>query len=143
MQKRSCGAPGALAFLLFCFLPFSFCIYHSAPAMIKIEKTADAVLLPVHVAPGASRARILGEHDGRLKVAVSAAPQRGKANQAVLKLLVKALKLKKAQLSIVGPTTSHRKTVQVQGLTAKQLTAKLDAIVSPTQGAPNRKEPRR
>ena len=110
--------------------------------MVELKSVSAGIVLPVQVSPGASRARILGEHDGRLKLAVSAAPERGKANQAVLKLLAKALKLKRSQLSIVGGTTSHRKTVQVQDLTAKQLAAKLDATVSPAQDSSNRKEPR-
>ena len=97
--------------------------------MIKIEKTADAVLLPVLVAPVASRSRILGEHDGRLKVAVSAAPERGKANQAVLKLLARTLTLKRTHLSIVSGEASRRKTVRVQGLTEAELRGKLEAAL--------------
>ena len=95
--------------------------------MIELRSSKQGVVLGVQVSPGASRSRILGEHDGRLKVAVSAAPQRGKANQAVLKLLAKTLKVKKAQLSIVGGETSHHKTVQVQGLTEGELLDSLEA----------------
>lgn len=100
--------------------------------MIELKTSEGGVLLTVQVSAGASRARILGEHAGGLKVSVSAAPERGKANQAVLKLLAKALKLKKAQLSIVGGTTSHRKTVRVQGLTEDELIDRLKtALKSP------------
>ena len=97
--------------------------------MIKAKKTINGILLPIHVAPGASRSRVTGELDGRLKIAVAAAPERGKANQAVLKLLAKALELRKSQLSIVAGTTSRRKTVEVQDLTEAELLVKLEAVL--------------
>ena len=97
--------------------------------MIRARKTINGVLFPVHVTPGASRSRVTGELDGRLKIAVVAAPERSKANQAVLKLLAKALELRKSQLSIVSGTTSRRKTVEVQGLTDAELLVKLEAAL--------------
>jgi len=97
--------------------------------MITLEGKSDCVLLPLLVTPGASRARILGEHDGRLKVAVTAAPERGKANQAVVRLLAKELGVKRSQVAIVSGETSRLKTVAVEGLSEAELAERLEKLI--------------
>jgi uncharacterized protein len=56
-------------------------------ACSMIETHADGLLLQVHVKPKSSRNRLIGVHGHRLKIAVTAAPEKGKANAAVLELL--------------------------------------------------------
>ena len=67
------------------------------------------------VSPGASRDRILGEHAGALKVSVSAAPEKGKANKAVCALLARRLHLPKSHLSVVSGETSRDKRILIRG----------------------------
>lgn len=74
----------------------------------------------VRLAPKASANRIAGtmpDGNGKniLKVSVTAAPEAGRANAALLKLLAKAWKLPKTSLSVVSGTTSRRKVVLVCG----------------------------
>lgn len=81
---------------------------------------SGGVLVSVRVAPKASANRIgsVEEHaDGSavLKVTVTAAPEAGKANAALIKLLAKAWKLPKTSLSVVSGATSRRKVVLVSG----------------------------
>lgn len=74
-------------------------------------------LLEIRVAPGAAQDRLsLEDVDGahRLKVAVTAPPEDGRANKAVLKLLAKALKRPKSALSIVRGETSRTKLIRVE-----------------------------
>ncbi len=66
------------------------------------------------VVPGASRSAIIGPLGDRLKVKVSAPPEHGKANQAVLKLLTEWLGTK--QITITTGHASAHKTVYVNGL---------------------------
>ena len=54
-----------------------------------------------------------GIHAGALKVSVTAAPERGKANDAVVKLLAEALDLPKGSIEIVAGETSHDKAVVI------------------------------
>jgi uncharacterized protein len=70
--------------------------------------------------PKASRNRIEGiqaDADGAslLKVSVTAVPEAGKANAALIKLLAKSWKLPKSTFSIISGTTDRRKTLMIDG----------------------------
>ena len=62
--------------------------------MIRFEAHAQGTILPVRAHPGARRNEIRGEHDGALRVSVTAAPEKGKANKAIIELLAEALGLR-------------------------------------------------
>ena len=96
---------------------------------IEVNRTKDGVEMGVQVSPGASRSRVMGEHAGRLKVSVSAAPERGKANEAVVELVAKSLGVKRGQVSVVGGLTSKQKTVRVKGLTPEELAGRLREVL--------------
>jgi uncharacterized protein (TIGR00251 family) len=97
--------------------------------MLPLELTPTGVLLPIQVKPKASRNGLAGVHAGRLKVAVTAAPEKGRANAALLEVLADALGLKRSQLSLVAGETDPRKTVLVTGITPEDLHARLaDAL---------------
>ena len=89
--------------------------------MIRISSDGDTVLIPVKVVPGASRTRLMGELDGRLKVAVAAAPEKGKANEALIALLAERLGVRRQALSLVSGQTSPLKTLRVVGLSADEV----------------------
>ena len=76
-----------------------------------------AVKLTVKVVPGASRSSVVGWLGDMLKIRISAPPEKGKANAAVLKLLAKELHLHESALSIVSGSTSQRKVIEIQGMT--------------------------
>jgi hypothetical protein len=78
------------------------------------------VRLAVRLSPKASAGRILGLiEDGAggvaLKVAVTAPPEAGKANDALLALLAKALGLKRRDLSLQLGAADRRKLVHIAG----------------------------
>ena len=77
--------------------------------------------LTVRVQPGASRERIAGMLGDALKVAVSAPPEKGKANRAVEKLLAKTFGLSVSAVRVIGGETSRRKTVRCDGIARKDL----------------------
>ena len=96
---------------------------------VHLETTPDGVLLPVRAKPKASRNGLAGVHDGRLRVAVTAAPEKGNANAAVLQLLVAALDLKRSQLSLVAGEANPQKTVLVTGIPADELRQRIAAAL--------------
>ena len=53
----------------------------------------EASILPVLAQPGSKRDGIIGERAGALRVAVTAAPEKGKANVAIQSVLAEALGL--------------------------------------------------
>jgi hypothetical protein len=74
--------------------------------------------LQIKVVPKASRERVVGWIGDRLKVQVTAAPERGKANEAVIEVLAEALGLSRNQVRIVADNTASFKTVGVDGADA-------------------------
>lgn len=95
-----------------------------------IEDSGDAVALRVKVVPGASRSRIVGMLGDRLKLSVSAAPEAGKANKAVCKLLAQALGVAPRDVSVSAGQTQPTKTIIVTGISAKTAAQRLAAAIS-------------
>ena len=89
-----------------------------------LEQRGDALFVRVRAAPGARRDRVVGIYSGvrdgilrtALKVSVSAAPEKGKANRAICRVLARALELRPSQVSLHSGTTSRDKKVRVDGL---------------------------
>lgn len=79
------------------------------------------VHLPLPVQPRAKRNAVLGERAGALKVGVTAPPEDGRANAAVLALLREAFGLSRSQLALLSGQTNRNKVALVRGLTAQQL----------------------
>ena len=73
-------------------------------------------ILSIKVVPGARKNRIVGKYGDAIKVQVSAPPEGGKANEAVISLLAAALEVKAQQVSITRGHTQARKTVEVGGI---------------------------
>ena len=81
---------------------------------------AGGITVRVKVSPKASSNRIDGVHaaaDGGavLKVAVTAAPERGKANAAVIKLLAGEWRIPKGRFSVTAGTADRRKALFIEG----------------------------
>jgi uncharacterized protein (TIGR00251 family) len=74
------------------------------------------VRLPVKVVPKSSRDRIAGWMGDTLKVCVTAAPERGKANEAVVEMLAGILGVARNAIRIVSGAASPRKTVEIDGM---------------------------
>jgi uncharacterized protein len=84
------------------------------------------------VQPKARRNAILGVAPDRegpaLRVAVSAPPEDGKANAAVIALLAEAFDVAKAAVSVVMGATDRRKLVEIRG-NSERLGASLDRLM--------------
>lgn len=85
--------------------------------------------LEVRVSPKASRNAITGFHSGALKVAVTAAPERGKANEAVAELLAEALDLPRGAVQVAAGHTSRSKQLEIKGLDEATVRERLRTIV--------------
>ena len=83
--------------------------------MIRAVRDGEAVLVPVRAQPGASRDKIAGEHMGSLKVRVTRAPERGRANDAIAAILAKALGVRRSAVTLVSGPTSREKVFRVEG----------------------------
>jgi uncharacterized protein (TIGR00251 family) len=72
--------------------------------------------LDVHVVPRASKTRIAGVVEARLKVQLNAPPVDGEANAALVRLIADELDVRKSAVSIVAGETSRHKRVHVEGV---------------------------
>lgn len=75
--------------------------------------------------PGAIRPGIVGRHGAAWKIRVTAAPERGRANDAVVRLLASTLALARADVEIVSGHTGRDKIVEVAGITPAELERRL------------------
>ncbi|HJW74838.1 MAG: YggU family protein [Anaeromyxobacter sp. RBG_16_69_14] len=89
--------------------------------MAWVREEPGAVVLDLLIQPRASRTRSVGEHDGRLKIQLAAPPVDGEANVALIEFLAAALRVRKAEVTIVRGETGRRKMVRVTGVSAQQV----------------------
>lgn len=81
--------------------------------------------LQLRVSPGAKRSAVVGRHGTAWKVRVHAAPEDGKANAAVVKLLADTLSLRERDVQIVSGHASRDKTVALAGLRPEEIERRL------------------
>ena len=86
---------------------------------------ASTTRVRLTVAPGAARPGVVGRHGDGWKLRVAAAPERGKANEAVLALLAETLALPRANVSLVSGASSRNKIVELTGLAPDEVERRL------------------
>jgi len=99
----------------------------------RIRATADGALLEVRVSPGARSDAVVGVHEDRLKVSVRAAPEKGKANQALRKLLARGLHCRATDLEVLRGAGNRSKTMLVRGLDEAELRDRVRALLLPLE----------
>jgi hypothetical protein len=88
-----------------------------------LKAVPGGVELSLLVQPRASRTRVLGEHDGMLKLQLAAPPVDGEANAALVEFLAKLLGVPRRQVSLIAGDASRRKRVSIQGVESAQVEA--------------------
>ncbi len=89
--------------------------------MINVRNVEGGVVVSVKVQPNASKDRVVGEHAGQIKIAVTVAPEKGKANKAVIKVLSQWLNVKSSDIQIISGETSRDKKVFIRNITPENL----------------------
>jgi uncharacterized protein (TIGR00251 family) len=94
--------------------------------------TNDRARLSVRVQPGARRTALAGRlESGEWKLAVSAPPEDGRANDAVVELLAELLGVKRRQVSVARGHSSRGKQVEIEGLSDAEAERRLAAALAP------------
>jgi len=87
--------------------------------------------IQIRVQPGAKRERLVGRMaDGTLKVAVTAAPEAGRANEAVTRLLAATLKVTAREVAVVRGRAGRTKTIEVAGLDDAEVERRIEAALN-------------
>jgi len=89
----------------------------------EIRPSRAGAQFRVRVTARAREDRVGGLHGGALKVAVRAAAERGRANEAVTRLLAEVLGARGQEVSIVKGSTARDKWILVEGWTCERLAA--------------------
>jgi uncharacterized protein (TIGR00251 family) len=95
--------------------------------VIEIAEHDGAITFLVRVQPRSSRNAIEGEHDGALKVRLTAPPVDDRANEALRRLLAARLKVAASAVRIEAGQKSRTKRVAVEGISKAQFVAFLNA----------------
>ena len=81
----------------------------------------------MRVSPGARATGVVGRHGDAWKLRVEAAPEGGKANEAVLRLLAETLDLGRRDVSLVSGHAARDKVVALEGIDAEETSRRLAA----------------
>jgi hypothetical protein len=90
-----------------------------------VKDVTDGCTLSVRLHPGARKNSVTGVHADALKIALTAPPVDGNANDALIAFLAEALHLPRARVSLVAGVTSRAKIVRITGKSAAEVTAAL------------------
>ena len=80
----------------------------------------------VKLLPRSSKNQIVGREGDTYKVKVTSPPVDGKANETLIELLAKRLGVSKSTIKIISGERSKLKTVQINGLSQKEITNLLE-----------------
>ncbi len=93
--------------------------------MIPIHETREGVTFAVKVHPRARKNAITGKTGDALKLALTAPPVEGKANEACVEFIAKILKLPRSSVTMAAGQTSRNKVIRVVGLSAEEVRKRL------------------
>ena len=93
--------------------------------MSYLQEKIGAVVLRVKALPGSKRDEVRGVDGGALKIAVTAPPEKGRANKALLAVLAEFLGVSRRDVAIIHGEKSRDKRVEVAGVTAAEIEEKL------------------
>jgi uncharacterized protein (TIGR00251 family) len=103
--------------------------------VIDVKDADGGASFAVKASAGGKRNVVVGEHGEALKVAVSAPRDRGKANEALIEVIAKALGVPRKAVSLVKGETSTDKRFLVAGMKAESLRRLLNQLVELKGGA--------
>jgi uncharacterized protein (TIGR00251 family) len=101
---------------------------------VVVRQEGSNASFRVHLQPKASRDAVAGEVDGVLRLRVTAPPVGGRANEACLRLLAKALNLPVSRLSIDAGQHARVKTIRVADASADLLCVALCNLLEQPRG---------
>ncbi len=101
------------------------------PAELYWTDGDDAVVLNVHVQPGAGRTAVVGRHGTAVKVRVAAPPQGGRANEACAVLLAETFG---GKVELAGGASSRQKRFRISELDIDEFARRLERVVQEGAG---------
>jgi uncharacterized protein YggU (UPF0235/DUF167 family) len=92
------------------------------------QRTRSSTRLRVRVVPGAASTQLVGRLGDAWKLRVHAAPERGRANEAVVALLAETLGLPRADVRVLAGHTTRDKLVELAGISQDEAERRLESV---------------
>jgi uncharacterized protein (TIGR00251 family) len=86
-----------------------------------VQENERGVTFVAKIVPGSSKTVVVGWLDNMIKIRVAAAPEKGKANQCLVRFLAKRLGIKKNTISLLSGQTSPVKQIRIVGISVRTL----------------------
>jgi uncharacterized protein (TIGR00251 family) len=99
---------------------------------VGVRATRDGVAFTVVCRPRAPKTRVRGVQGEALRLDVAAPPERGAANDEVLRFLARALSVPGSALRIAAGASGREKSIRVLGMTCAGLEARLARLEGET-----------
>lgn len=100
---------------------------------------SETTRLRLRVSPGGSRTAVIGRHGEAWKVRVTEAPERGRANEAVLRLLAETLALPRTAVTLVSGHGGREKIVELAGVGPALVERRLASATASGRGRKERR----
>lgn len=100
-----------------------------------LKEVDSGVHLFLYVQPKASQNKIIGPHEDRLKIKISAPPVDGEANQECVRFFAKVLKVPKSDCQIVQGQTARQKTLAIRNVGFREILEKLNGLITSQAGS--------
>jgi uncharacterized protein len=97
--------------------------------MVPLKQSATGISFAVKVHPRAHKEAITGVIGDALKLALTAPPVDGKANQAVIEFFADLFAISRSSITIASGETSRNKVIHVSGISAEQVRQKLQSAL--------------
>lgn len=97
--------------------------------MIPLRESSGGITFAVKVQPRARKNAITGTLGDALKLALTAPPVEGKANQGVIDFLAGFFDIPRSSITIASGKTSRLKVVHISGAGAEQLRRRLADVI--------------
>jgi hypothetical protein len=91
--------------------------------VITIQPHSEGATIAVRAQPGAKKNAVVGEHAGSLKIAVTAPPEEGRANEALIEYLKDWLGVKRSQIELLSGHIHRNKVFLIRGRSVEQMGA--------------------
>jgi len=82
---------------------------------IWLKQTPTGIALNIHCQPGTKQTKVVGLHDGCLKISLQAPAIENKANEFLLAWLSKQLKIPQKQIQFLSGQNSRKKRIEIWG----------------------------
>lgn len=98
--------------------------------VLMFQQTSNGICFSVVVIPKSSRNEIVEWKNDELKIRLAAVPEKGKANEELIRYLAEVLNIGKTHVNLVRGEASRRKKVSVKGMSMEEIENKIQDHLS-------------